>query len=179
MLNIFEFADIFFLFVVLTIILKNTHQQRETVCAGVEDGSFVRNSASCRSFYLCNGGNPVPNNCPTGFYFNAAEQLCDHEESVDCTQCSPFGVQQIPHPHNCSMYYLCVTGIRTMRICGSGLRFDPRIGDCNLERFVECTTTPDLTTVCSAFAKYGFLVIGDRDDCSRLFFFYKILKRKA
>lgn len=133
----------------------------------MEDGYFVRNSASCRSYYLCSGGKPVAGNCPTELYFNAAEQLCDVQDRVDCSRCSPFGVQQIPHPHDCSKYYLCVSGIRTMRICGSGLLFDPRIGDCNLERFVDCVTTPDYTNVCTEFAKYGFLVIGDRNDCTR------------
>lgn len=54
-----------------------------------------------------------------------------------------------------------------MRICGSGLFFDPRIGDCNLERLVDCVSEPDYTNVCTPFASYGFVVIGDRDDCSR------------
>lgn len=157
-----------YVFVVFTI-LKSTHQQKETVCAGVEDGNFVRNSASCRSYYLCTGGKPVASTCPADLYFNAAQQLCDVQDRVDCIQCSPFGVQQIPHPHDCSKYYLCVSGIRTMRVCGSGLSFDPRLGDCNLQRFVDCVTTPDLTSVCTEFAKYGFLAIGDRNDCTRLF----------
>lgn len=103
-------------------------------------------------------------------YFNAAHQTCDAQEYVDCTQCSPIGVQQIPHPTDCSKYYLCVSGIRTMRICGSGLMFDPRIGDCNLERLVDCVSVPDYTNICTQFANYGFLVIGDRDDCSRYLF---------
>lgn len=162
----FELAEILFIFVVLTT-LRTTNQQKETACASVEDGNFVRNSASCRSFYLCNGGKPVANSCPADLYFNAAQQLCDVQENVDCTQCSPFGIQQIPHPHDCAKYYLCVAGIRTMRVCGSGLYFDPRIGDCNVERLVDCVSTPDLATVCTPFASYGFVVIGDRDDCSK------------
>lgn len=165
-LNIFTFPEILFISVVLTI-LKSTHQQKDTVCAGVEDGNFVRNSASCRSYFLCGGGKPVANNCPADLYFNAAQQICDVQDRVDCIQCSPFGVQQLPHPHDCSKYYLCVSGIRTMRICGSGLSFDPRIGDCNLERLVDCVSTPDLTNVCTPFVKYGFVVIGDRADCTR------------
>lgn len=150
-------------------ILKSTNQQRDTVCAGVEDGNFVRNSASCRSYFLCVDGKPVANSCPTDLYFNPVQQICDVQDRVDCIQCSPFGVQQLPHPHDCSKYYLCVSGIRTMRICGSGLLFDPRIGDCNLERLVDCVSTPDLTNICTPFAIYGFVVIGDRADCTRLF----------
>lgn len=150
-------------------ILKGTYQQKDTVCAGVEDGNFVRNSASCASFYLCKGGKGIANYCPRGLNFNAAEQICDAEVRVDCSQCSPFGIQQLPHATDCSRYYLCVSGIRTSRICGSGLSFDPRIGDCNLQRLVDCVSAPDYSSICTPFVRYGFLVIGDRDDCSRYY----------
>lgn len=154
--------------IALTCLLESTHQQTDTACAGVADGNFVRNSASCRSYYLCSEGKPYPNSCPSNLYFNPAQQICDIQERVDCTQCSPFGIQQIPHPYDCAKYYLCVYGIRTMRICGSGLYFDPKIGDCNLEKLVSCTSTADVMQVCLPFTSYGFVVIGDRTDCSRL-----------
>lgn len=172
----FKFTEVLFICVLLTI-FKSTHQQKDTVCAGVEDGSFVRNSLSCRNYFYCSEGKPLANICPSDLYFNAWQQLCDSEERVDCTQCSPFGVQQIPHPYDCAKYYLCVSGIRTMRICGEGLLFDPKIGDCNLQRLVDCVSAPDVTNICTPFAIYGFVVIGDRTDCSRFIFWETDYKR--
>lgn len=119
--------------------------QKIPACAGVADDQFVRNSVSCNAYYSCWDQQAEEAYCPGEFLFEALTQSCDLATNVDCTQCSPFGVQNLEDPSDRHMYYKCVTGVRTHRSCGKGLAFDARIGDCNLESSIpvkvrlECT----------------------------------------
>lgn len=89
--------------------------------------------------------------------------MCQIPSYVQCTGCSPFGVQHIAHPTDCSSYYLCVSGIRTLQKCKDNLLFDKSIGDCNAAGSVMCIT--DYTQICSEFG--GYVKIGDPNDCSK------------
>lgn len=110
--------------------------QKIPACAGVADDRFVRNSESCNAYYSCRDQLAEEAFCPGAFLFEAVTQTCDIATNVDCTLCSPFGVQNLEDPSDRHKYYKCVTGVRTHRTCGQGLAFDTRIGDCNLESTV-------------------------------------------
>ncbi|KAJ6643059.1 Peritrophin-44 [Pseudolycoriella hygida] len=139
--------------------------QIDTVCAGVPTGSFVRNSNSCRAYYYCKDGVAYGNECPANYLFEPIRQVCHLPSYVECSACSPFGVQHLAHPMDCSMYYLCVSGIRTLRTCGENLFFDKAIGDCNVASSVKCER--DYTQICSEFN--GYVKIGDPNDCSKYY----------
>lgn len=144
-------------------IVQSTHSQIATACAGAPNGTFVRNSESCRAYYYCTNGQAHPNECPENFVFEPIRQMCDIASQVKCTGCSLFGVQHIAHPTDCSSYYECVLGIRTERSCGDNLLFDKSIGDCNAANAVKCVR--DETQICSELGAY--LKIGDPSDCSK------------
>lgn len=139
--------------------------QRDPVCAGVLNGEFVRNSESCSAYYYCNNERAIRATCPSPFFFDARTQICDHSYLVDCTVCSPRGIQNLEDRNDCRRYYQCVAGVRTHRWCSEGLVFDIRIGDCNLESITPCIVN---NNVCRNFPNIPFVQIGDPQDCSRL-----------
>lgn len=49
------------------------------------NGTFVRNSESCRAFYYCVDGTAYRNTCPDGYVFEPVRQICDIQSRVDCT----------------------------------------------------------------------------------------------
>lgn len=133
-------------------------------CAGARDGQFVKNSESCGSYYYCENEMADPARCPAEFYFNPNTQICDHKFNVDCTQCSPTGIQNIEDPNDCRWYYRCVAGTRTHRSCTGGLVFDPQIGDCNVGGLDSCHSD---NNICSQFSHMPFFQFGDPYDCTR------------
>lgn len=137
--------------------------QTATVCAGVPTGSFVRNSNSCRAYYYCANGVAHPGQCPENYLFEPARQICQIASYVQCTGCSPFGVQHIAHPTDCTSYYMCVSGVRTLRKCSEHLIFDKSIGDCNSASSAQCIR--DYTQICAEFG--GYVKIGDPNDCAK------------
>ncbi|XP_037046953.1 peritrophin-44-like [Bradysia coprophila] len=139
--------------------------QIATACAGVPNGTFVRNSNSCRAYYYCENGEAHGSECPENYLFEPIQQVCHLPSYVECTGCSLYGLQNIPHPMDCTKYYQCVAGVRTLKTCGTNLLFDKSIGDCNAASKIQCVM--DYTQVCSEFA--GYVKFGDPSDCSRYY----------
>ncbi|XP_037025483.1 cell wall integrity and stress response component 2-like [Bradysia coprophila] len=144
---------------------RQAQAQIETACAGSLNGTFVRNSESCRAFYYCSEGIAHRSVCPDNYVFEPVRQMCDIPSRVDCTGCSLSGIQHIAHPTDCSKYYVCVAGVRTLRTCGANLLFDRSLGDCNVATTVKCVRDP--ATVCATYN--GFVRIGDPSDCTKFF----------
>lgn len=53
-------------------------------CYGQPNGRFVNNPASCRAFWSCQDGTATAINCPVGYNFNEATQLCALEQDFPC-----------------------------------------------------------------------------------------------
>lgn len=117
---------------------KEILAQQNTACTGVTAGNFVRNSVSCHSYYYCDGRNAHAGDCPPNFNFNARMQVCDQPRSVDCTECSPWGVQHIQNPTSCSVYFRCSNGIRTPIACLANTFFDMDSGECRTSINSRC-----------------------------------------
>lgn len=119
----------------------------ERACTGVPGiDPFVRSPQSCSAYILCWYGVITPGSCPEHLSFNLENQTCEPPENVDCTQCSPYGVVQLPHPTDCKRFYDCIFGNREERICPGDLLFDRMIGACNRPQEVQCPGTPPLST---------------------------------
>lgn len=146
-------------------LILSTKSSRDPACAGVPNGEFVRNSESCSAYYYCNNERAIRATCPAPFVFEPRNQVCDNSFSVDCTVCSPRGIQNLEDPNDCRRFFHCAAGIRTHRFCSEGLVFDPRIGDCNLESLAPCKVN---NNVCRYFLNIPFIQIGDPQDCTRL-----------
>lgn len=149
---------LFVLFVVTIISL--TIAQKDIACSGVQVGNFVRNSGSCQSYYYCNGQAARSGQCPPTFFFNAKTQVCDLPSYVDCSECSPFGIQHLEDPLSCSHYYRCVNGQRSRIACASNLIFNVTIGECSIPESSDYCSR----SICAPYATY--VKVGDPNDCT-------------
>lgn len=149
--------------------------QQSTACSGVAAGNFVRNSASCQAYFYCDGRNAWDGYCPPNYHFNARTQICDQPQNVDCTGCSPYGIQHIQNPTTCNGFYICANGQRTALSCGSNLLFDIDSGECRANgRCVAAappTVSPNqpptqapITMICSG---HNAVTVGDAADCTQ------------
>jgi len=104
--------------------------------------SFAASAESCNHYVICMDGQTIHGQrCPDNFPdFEPTSQSC--EISAACTNCSPFGVQNLPHPDNCSQFIECIMGTREIRECPEGLLFDRTVGNCNLAHNVYCPGEP-------------------------------------
>uniref|UniRef100_A0A182SLF2 Chitin-binding type-2 domain-containing protein n=1 Tax=Anopheles maculatus TaxID=74869 RepID=A0A182SLF2_9DIPT len=115
-----------------------TRAQREP-CLGIPDGVFVNDFTSCDGYFLCLGGVPTQAQCPPGFYFNEAQQLCDFPQNVFCHVCNQqTGVQLFPHPTNCDQFITCSSGISFVGNCKPGETYDAALQACKSEFRVDC-----------------------------------------
>ncbi|XP_037030730.1 peritrophin-1-like [Bradysia coprophila] len=127
-------------------------------CLGVPQDRprFAASPESCNAYIICMNGQAIPGGrCPEGLLFDAVNEMCS---SSSCTDCSPFGIQNLPYPQSCSRFIQCSMGIRTFSACPSGYFFDRTIGFCNHAELVECddptitTTEPPTTDLPECFA---------------------------
>ncbi|KAG4069822.1 hypothetical protein HA402_006837 [Bradysia odoriphaga] len=156
--------------IIILLLSKCILAYTSSICAQVPDGHFVRSSQSCNSYNRCDNGQPTHGTCPKGFSFHPSGQTCSHNIDVDCQKCSPYGIQNIPHPDDCSMYYRCTNGIRTTMKCSNQLLFDRHFGDCNLAQRVICEPK---NTICEPFRHLdwlGTIKIGNPLDCSSFYY---------
>lgn len=169
-------------------------------CAGARDGTFVRNSASCAAYYYCHdGGRAEPDTCPPQTHFNAHRQRCEPLGFVDCSVCSPHGIQNLADALDMRSYYQCVAGIRQHRTCSPGLVFDADEGECNIVHVVTgsgrggsaeneysdefdegwfggggmvggaAIASLQANRICANFERYNYVQFGDPDDCAQYF----------
>ncbi|ODN00761.1 hypothetical protein Ocin01_05920 [Orchesella cincta] len=62
--------------------------------------------------------------------------------------CPPVGVDKIPYPGSCVLYFICLDGEPHVTNCSEGLYFNPETKDCDQPQNVDCTepTTTQATT---------------------------------
>lgn len=110
--------------------------------------SFAAAPEGCNQYILCMGGQTIRGqSCPASMYFDPKAQTCGHST---CDQCSPFGIQNLPHPTDCYQFIRCTMGTREIATCPDGLMFDRSISNCNYQHLVYCpgrpTDPPEYTT---------------------------------
>jgi len=102
--------------------------------------SFAAAAVSCDSYVICMGGDEIHGQrCPAGLLFEPVSQICGQSS---CQECSPFGVQNLPHPDSCNQFIECIMGTRTFRTCPNNLMFDRTVGACNEPHLVYCPGEP-------------------------------------
>ncbi|XP_065089035.1 uncharacterized protein LOC135710398 [Ochlerotatus camptorhynchus] len=122
------------------------------VCVGIPTG-VIPSVNSCRHYYGCMNSNAILQSCGPGLVFDPVKKLCVTEDADNpCvfpdipapppevySQCTPTVVeQQLRHPTRCDVFYRCVRGMLSGRICLDGLLFDESLGKCNLAELVDC-----------------------------------------
>jgi hypothetical protein len=102
--------------------------------------SFAASAESCDAYIICMGGQTIHGQrCPVGMLFEPITQTCGQSS---CTDCSPFGIQNLPHPSDCNQFFRCTMGARETATCPSNLMFDRTIGNCNYPHLVYCPGLP-------------------------------------
>ncbi|EAT46173.1 AAEL002630-PA [Aedes aegypti] len=114
---------------------------------------YVASVNSCRSYYNCTNSNATLHSCEIGYIFDSSSMNCvpegEHNKcEVEDIPSAPQEVYQlctkivadqlIPHPSRCDVFYRCVRGMLSPRMCLEGLLFDSTFGACNIEEEVEC-----------------------------------------
>ncbi|XP_052873517.1 peritrophin-44-like [Anopheles cruzii] len=109
-------------------------------CAGLPDGRFLTNFQQCNAFFSCFRGESIPGECPEGYVFSEAEQLCDFPWNVMCLICPENGDVPTLEPIDgqCSFYTLCLDGIGFRRECAEGYLFDAVQGACFTAEEAQC-----------------------------------------
>ncbi|XP_053673999.1 peritrophin-1-like [Anopheles nili] len=111
----------------------------QTVCNGVPDGYFVRDTTDCQGYYYCRNGIGTYNRCPGDYYYNELSQMCDFPDRVMCHIClQQTGVQILPHPQNCNQFITCAEGKSYLGECIEGHAFDRWMMVCNPVARVNC-----------------------------------------
>lgn len=105
--------------------------------------SFAAAPESCDAYVICMGGQTIRGQrCPAGMNFEPVTQICGQSSCMDC---SPFGIQNLPHPDDCYRFIRCTMGTREIATCPSNLMFDRTIGNCNYPQDVYCPGQPPPT----------------------------------
>lgn len=110
-------------------------------CVGTHmDGTytFMPSPQACSKYILCLNGESHIGECDNGMHFDAGRQACGEASFIDCTQCGPVGLVNLPHPDDCQRYFECRFGQRKERSCPEGHAFDRTVGACNRAENVIC-----------------------------------------
>lgn len=113
------------------------------ICGGQPDNTALPNNDSCTQFFICVDGNPQPNTCPKGQWFNANNLTCDSSENKKCNpndefKCPADGIFFYPHEEFCDKFIMCFAGFPILSHCADGLYFDREALQCNKPEKAEC-----------------------------------------
>lgn len=153
----------------MVVILTTESRSSETsnVCTNKSNGYAVNNPSECRAYWRCQNGQAIANNCPIGYNFNEAAQLCDLPENYPCSdadedsdsiedgndgdddgndsnedddvhRCPPDGIYAYAQSGSCVDFNFCYAGFHMVRQCADGLHFDAAIGQCNYAHLANC-----------------------------------------
>lgn len=148
-----------------------THAQTintANICNGVANNTVLPNNDHCTQFFICSNGDPKPNTCPSGQWFNPTDLHCDSSEDAKCNpsnkfECPKEGIYFYPHD-DCDKFIMCFAGFPIVSDCADGLHFDreslkcdkPEIAECQFDKCPEPTDGP-----------FEFVFLPSRTDCEK------------
>uniref|UniRef100_A0AAG5DIK2 Chitin-binding type-2 domain-containing protein n=1 Tax=Anopheles atroparvus TaxID=41427 RepID=A0AAG5DIK2_ANOAO len=129
---------------------------QSTVCVGQSQHRFVAHETDCWRYYTCLDGQAVLHECPESSVFVEAIQKCDFGDPITPPSLNPLsgcignvGISNVPHPTDCTLFYLCMDQMQFLQQCGPNLVFDLNTLQCNrpeLSVCVENIATPPTAT---------------------------------
>ncbi|KAJ6645710.1 Peritrophin-1 [Pseudolycoriella hygida] len=113
------------------------------ICGDHRERAVIPSNGSCTQYFVCVGGNPQPNTCPKGHWFNPEESRCDSSVNEKCNpaeefKCPPTGIVFLPHDEYCDKYFMCFAGFPVLTSCADGLYFDRESLKCDYPEVAEC-----------------------------------------
>ncbi|XP_053657763.1 protein obstructor-E-like [Anopheles marshallii] len=144
------------------------------ICPQTEDlvPTFVAIENECQFYTLCIQGIGTLRECASGLEFDSVAGNCDLAENVQCeTGICPNNINpslpfSVPHPTDCSKYYVCLHGQPTENQCAATLLFNPVTRFCDFEENVVCEEGVPSPTSCPPT---GIHLIGNPADCISFF----------
>ncbi|GFR09421.1 peritrophin-1 [Trichonephila clavata] len=147
---------------------KETFKQS---CELAADGTplLIPHESDCRKYYNCHNGILYPHICQSGLHFNSKLQACDYPDKAGCETDYPKekprgkgglgdssdGCQNVrtdktvlvPHPNDCSKFFMCDSGFSYLKACPAGLHFNPALQSCDYPSNVPCNKMGKLHSV--------------------------------
>ena len=110
-------------------------------------------ATNCSLYVSCHYGKMTVKECENNLIYNPILGMCDFKQNTKClicedcltttttalpTDCDPISVSQLPHESNCSLYYKCEAGKKSLQTCPDDLRFNPSVQVCDFSQNVKC-----------------------------------------
>ncbi|XP_037930308.1 uncharacterized protein LOC119665036 [Teleopsis dalmanni] len=104
-------------------------------CISKEDNTVIANENDCTSYYVCLNQQTEQRNCLSGWYFDKTLKICQQGECPTPTEpCTcPGGYTEgefVPHPDDCSLFYICSNKQLIETSCQQGNYFDVDLKYC-------------------------------------------------
>lgn len=128
----------------------------ELLCNGkYTQYEVVSNSEVCNKYYLCFNGDLLDLTCANGLYFDDEALQCLPNDNNKCQilgdDCTcPGGYKAgdfLPHPTDCSLYYICSGGKLVESSCGANNYFDKITNACQKDTTNCCAASATRTCV--------------------------------
>ncbi|XP_076168774.1 uncharacterized protein LOC143147413 [Ptiloglossa arizonensis] len=114
-------------------------------CTSDTNGVLFPHECNCHEYYKCSNGELILKVCNSVELFDHNLGKCVPSEKAVCnstrpsnTVCPATGTVRLPHKRNCSLYYNCKDGVKTVQRCTTGLFFDEIMGMCAWWKDVDC-----------------------------------------
>lgn len=104
----------------------------------------VPNPSSCHWYFFCNNGLPLVMACAQNLAFDVNSKNCMQPATATCIQnatppaCPATGIVNVPHPHTCNMFYICINGKPMVQTCTLGLIYDTNLNRCEIQEKATC-----------------------------------------
>jgi Chitin binding Peritrophin-A domain len=130
----------------------------------------ISHPKNCEKFIVClNGVKVTTFSCPPGLHFSRANRVCMDPEKAECeieglscpAEDDMDNLVFIPHPEDCSLYYLCLGGNKLPLSCGNGFHWSVEAQACMAKEDAGCEDFDD-TEECP---ETGIKEISHPEDC--------------
>ncbi|XP_054735458.1 uncharacterized protein LOC129242688 isoform X3 [Anastrepha obliqua] len=136
---------------------------QSAICSTSESGLYPH-PTDCTKYLRCANGISYVMDCGPGTAFNAALEVCDFMDKVDCSTnrhldfgtfgnsaaggseddnkqpvvCPEGAAGTYPHPLDCTKFLNCNNGIAYIKECGPGTAWNPKMEVCDFIANVDC-----------------------------------------
>ncbi|XP_053957248.1 uncharacterized protein LOC128862566 isoform X3 [Anastrepha ludens] len=136
---------------------------QSAICSISESGLYPH-PTDCKKYLRCANGISYVMDCGPGTAFNAALEVCDFMDKVDCSTnrhldfgtfgnsaaggseddnkqlvvCPKGAAGMYPHPLDCTKFLNCNNGIANIKECGPGTAWNPKMEICDFIANVDC-----------------------------------------
>ncbi|XP_023173170.2 peritrophin-48 [Drosophila hydei] len=119
--------------------------------------STLANSNDCRSYYRCEQGQAMLQQCPHNYYYDVTINSCLLDTRGECQpavqlvqrplqECQREGSRLVPHSTDCSRYYVCIGSQAIELRCPQGQYFDVVSRYCTDDKHYQCFGVTTSTT---------------------------------